>query len=317
MNQPSTKRKSILGENLSLKLISLILAVLLELYFYSADNSVKAALSASVEVKGLPENMMVVNFPNGNQVFASRVELRGPRPLIEQVRTSALKFSVEYPKDHPPIYTALLNTRQLGLPSGVEVTDVNPSTVTIEVEKTRTKEVPVTVDREGEPEKGFRLESFVIQPTTVKVSGAARVVDTLQSISTQEVDISALTETKRMEVLLQAPSPLVTVATKTASVEAKIVPIQAERVIEGINISVVAPPGFAGSVDSSKIKVTLTGPARALDALPVEAINLVADARLLSEGRHEVEISGELPEGIAVLETKPKKVIVTLVKRNE
>ena len=300
-----------------MKLISLILAVLLELYFYSADNSVKAVLSASVEVKGLPENMMVVNFPKGNQLFASRVELRGPRPLIEQVRASALKFAVEYPKDQPPMYTALLNTRQLGLPSGVEVTDVNPATVTIEVEKTRTKEVPVTVDREGEPEKGFRLESLVVQPKMVRVSGAARVVDLLQSISTQEVDISALTETKRMEVLLQPPSPLVTVATKTASVEARIVPIQAERVVDGVNLSVIAPPGFAGSVEPSKIKVTLTGPARSLEALPLDAINLVADARLLGEGRHEIEVSGDLPVGIAVLETKPKKVTVTLVKRNE
>ena len=49
----------------------------------------------------------------------------------------------------------------------------------------------------------------------------------------------------------------------------------------------------------------------------IEAINLVADAHLLGEGRHEVEVSGDLPEGIAVLETKPKKVTVTLVKRNE
>ena len=284
MNQSTSKRKSILGENLSLKLISLILAVLLELYFYSADNSIKAVLSASVEVKGLPENMMVVNFPNGNQVIPSRVELRGPRPLIEQVRASALKFSVEYPKDQPPIYTALLNTRQLGLPSGVEVTDVNPATVTIEVEKTRSKEVPIAVDREGEPEKGYRLESVVVQPPTVRVTGAARIVEPLVSVSTQEVDVSALTETKRMEVLLHAPSPLVTLASKTASVEAKIVAIQAERSFDGITISVAAPPGYAGSVDSSKIKVTLNGPAKVLDSLPTELIKLVADARALGEG---------------------------------
>ena len=316
MNQGSAKRKSILGENLSLKLISLILAVLLELYFYSADNSIKAVLSASVEVKGLPESMMVVNFPNGNQIMQSRVELRGPRPLIEQVRTSALKFAVEYPKDQPPIYTALLNTRQLGLPSGVEVTDVSPATITIEVEKTHSRELPVAVDREGEPEPGFRLEAMTVQPSLVRVTGAARIVESLQSIVTQEVDISALTESKRMEVLLLAPSPLVSLSAKTAAVEARIAPIQAERVLDAVNLSVLAPAGFAGSVEPSKVKVILSGPERLLDSLAGDSVKLVADAHALPEGKHEVEVSGDLPAGISVLETKPKKVFVTLVKQD-
>src|SRR5689334_22599536 len=112
-----SKKKPKWRENLSLKLISLILAVMLEIYFYSPDNSLTVSLPVTVELRNVPSTMMFISPRNGERGIPARLEVRGPRPLIEQVRTANHRYVVDYPPTHPTVFSSPLDARQLWLPA--------------------------------------------------------------------------------------------------------------------------------------------------------------------------------------------------------
>lgn len=311
----SGKRKSFAGEYVGLKLISLFLAILLELYFYSADNSVRASLQAKVEVKNIPPGMTIVKPEDHQGGIPVSIEVRGPRPLIEQVRTAIHNFTVEYPDTSPPTYNVVLNPRQIWLPPGVELLEVRPPSLSIDVERLLTRELPVKVDYEGALREGFRLERVAAVPATVIARGPARFVESLKEILTKRLDVRDVVEPKRMEVPLIPPDPRVTLSTAMSTVEFVVTEIPAEKSFDNINVQVVAPHGFAASVQPTKAKVTLGGPAPQLDAIDPKGLIVRADARSLSEGKSELPLEADLPAGVSVVETKPKRVTVTLVKQ--
>lgn len=310
------KKRSFLAENLSLKVISIVLAVLLELYFYSADNSVRASLPATVHIRNIPQGMTIVRPEHADRGIRAAIEVRGPRPLIEQVRVAMHSFAVDYPVTSPPVYTAVLNPRQISLPPGVELVEVRPSSLTIEVERMVAKELPVRVDFEGEPKEGFRLEKIASIPAMITVRGPARFLDSLTEVLTQRVSVGDITEPKRFEVPLIAPDPRVVLSAQLATVEVLISAIPAEATFENVNVQVVAPHGFAASVQPSRVKTVLGGPAPVLERLESKSLVLRADARRMAEGKFELPLEADLPAGVSIIETKPKTVTVTLVKQN-
>ena len=50
-----------------LKLFSLALAVMLELYFYGPDNAIVASINAGVEIKNLDDSLMIVSPPGARE----------------------------------------------------------------------------------------------------------------------------------------------------------------------------------------------------------------------------------------------------------
>lgn len=309
------KRKPWWRENLSLKLISLILAVLLELYFYSPDNSVTVTVPATVDIRNVPGSLTIINPRHGERGVPARIEVRGPRPLIEQVRSTTQRFVVEYPPEHPMVFTAALDHRQLWLPAGVEVLEVNPPVVNIELERLAQKQVMVELEKAGQLADGYQLDGISLTPDSISVSGPEGEVAPLKSIRTQRLNLEGISETRRFELGLVSPGQYSKLSNQTVTAEVRVSVIPAERTFEKVNVQVVSPYGYAGTVEPSRVRVVLAGPKQDLEKLSPGAIELQADGRELREGRHELNVTGNLPAGISVLSTEPKKVTVNLVKQ--
>src|SRR4029078_9738318 len=114
---------------------------------------------------------------------------------------------------------------------------------------------------------------------------------------------------------LEAPGVLSRLGVPQVKVEVRVSPIPAEKTFDKLNVRLLAPYGFAGTVEPSRVKATLGGPKEALNQLVPSTIELEADARNLSEGRHEVELTSALTEGFVVIGTEPRKVTVNLIKQ--
>lgn len=298
-----------------MKLISLLLAILLEWVFYSPDNSVTATIPATIEIRNVPPAYAIVSPRHGDRGISARLDIRGPRPLIEQVRTATQRFILEYPTDHPMLFTAGLDSRQLGLPAGVEVLEVNPPAVTIELERLAQKQLLVEVEKVGQLPEGLQLDGITLSPDSVSVSGPESEVVPLKSVKTQKLNLEGVTESRKYELGLVVPGLFAKLGAATVAAEVRVSPIPAERTFERLNVQVLAPYGFAGTVEPSRVKVTLAGPKQTLESLDPGAIQLQADGRELKGGRHELDISAVLPEGMSILSTEPKKVTVNLVKQ--
>lgn len=301
----------ILREHLGLKLISLVLAVLLEVYFYSPDNSVGATLFVPIELSGLASGTMVVEPLNLGKGLAAEVQVRGPKSLVDQLRTNTQKFSVRVASEQAE-FSVVLEPSQLSLPKGVDVDRIKPERILVRTEREVVKELIVVVDRHGQVPSGYKLERLAVFPQSVTVRGPLSQLEKLQAVETSRLDISGISTPMQKELGLKNLGSLVQTNVTAVTVDLQIEPIPLQKTLHDVDIEVVAPSGVAASVHPSRVKVTVEGPTETVKSLGKDEIKLVADARGLSSGKHEVEPLGSLPRDVRILKIEPARVSVSV-----
>lgn len=297
-----------------LKLISLLLALLLEVYFYSPNNSVTASVSATVEVQNLPPTMIIVDPPFAEKGIPAQVEISGPSPLVEQVKTGVNKLYVSVPPQVPSEFSAVVDPSQLRVPSGVEVLNVRPQTISFRTERVARKELLVVANKVGQPADGFKVEDVEIFPSTVVIRGPYSKVEGLRAVETQPIDISNISSSQRQEVSLKPQDPLISMGVTIVTVDVKVGAVQAERTFDHVSVKVIAPNGFAATVEPSQAAMVLAGPRHEMEKLESANLVLIADATSLGEGRHEIQLQGTFGDEVRLIKTFPEKVKAHLVK---
>ncbi len=303
---------SLFGENFGLKIVSLGLALLLEIYFYSPDNSVVAAFTAGVDLVGLPPSTMVIHPPEAQDGISVRVQVRGPKPLIDQVRSVQQRFRVAPPTGSGNNFNLVFNEAALSLPAGVEILSIKPERLAIKTEREVKKELLVVLDKTGEPPKGFQLDEINVFPDTVVVRGPMTRVGKLQAVETEVVDVSEFQEPARLEVALKDLGDLIYPSVTLVAVDIKVSETPKQKSLSQVNVKVLAPTGFAATVQPTKASAVLSGPPSKLAAITDTTLSLSADGRNLGVGRHSVALTAELPEGVKIVNTIPAKVTVIL-----
>ena len=305
------RSSSALQDNLGLKLIALILAILLEIYFFSPENAVTVTVPIRIEVKNVQPGKMVVE-PQRRVV---QVKLRGPSFFLDAVQSSNETFTVDL-NGVDRAYTAQLTGDQLNLPRAVEVLDVIPRQVTFILEELVTKELEVVVDLAGDPPAGYRLAELRVDPAKVVAMGPASELSGVSIISTHKVNMTNVLTSRRLPLSLVVPGVLTKLDVRLVSAYLDVRPIEAVRTFEGMSVRVLAPHGFAATVQPSKVRVVVTGPEKVLGAVKEKDLTLIADGRAFQEGSYAVKLGGELPPGVEIVETVPEKVSINLVTTN-
>lgn len=210
--------KEFFTKNLGLKVFSLVLAVLLELYFYGPENSVTLEMNAPIAVHNLPQSMMIVWPPAGDSGYFAKIIVRGPAPLVEQLRNSQRRFSVRLPDDLPPNYPVVLNPQQLDLPAGVEVIRVEPASMNFRFDRVMKKEIKVRARIGGTVADGYQVDKVTIEPGAIMVSGPVDEIQTWDFIDTQRIDVTDLKADRELQVGLIEPNTLSKLSTKAVTV---------------------------------------------------------------------------------------------------
>ena len=311
----SSKITAIFTENWGIKLVSLLLALLLELYFYSPDNSVTRVVTASLVISNVPKDMVLLQPTDASQGIPAQFEVTGPRTLVEKVQSAYSKIEISPPEYFytPTLRTIVVNSDLLGLPPGVTMRPVTPRTLSIQAERLLSRKIPIVISKIGEANEGYEIKKMEIQPRTVIVRGPKSSVAKLRTIETEPVFLSELKSTKRFEVPLSLPDPLVDLEVKVANISVSVAVTPIQKDYRGVRVKVLAPPGYAATVEPPKVQLRLSGPDSEISAIQGSSIELFADGRKLTGGRHLVQLSGAFPEGVKILYTRPERVIINLV----
>ncbi len=302
-----------ISRNWVISALAVLLAIGLQIWFYGPGNSVTVTVPVAIEIENVAPDMMIVS-PRGldNRLIA-QVKIRGPAPSVERVKSAKQKFIIDL-SGASLKYNAVLDEKQLRLPPAVEVLDVLPTKISFRLEEIVEKELEVVPDTAGGVPGSYKFEGIKVIPNRVFVRGPRSEVEVLKSAFTQQILLSRLSGSQVVSVPLVSPGELSRLNVGSVSVEVAMSEIQAVKSFKGVNVKVVAPYGFAASVEPSKVEAVLTGPSSVLDRLDGSSISLVADGSLLGPGSHRVPLGGTLPGGVSVMETKPDKVNLTLVK---
>lgn len=172
-------------QNIGLKLISLVAAFILWVLIAS-DPITEASFRVPVEFVNVPSQLEVLTDQPSVRLWA-----RGPSRAIR--RASASDFAVRVDVGNATSQnksTYSLGFNDVSAPSPLEVKELIPDEITISLDQTVSKEVPIHPRFFGEPRQGYRLGGIEISPAVAKISGPSSHLDAVTAVSSVLLDLS-------------------------------------------------------------------------------------------------------------------------------
>lgn len=207
----------------TLKLVSLFLALLLEFYFYSLDNSVAQRVSAVIEFQNVPENRIIVEPAYAEQGIPAHIEVYGPKGIVQQIASGFHIVKIPFPDNSLFTFPVDIPYETLRFPPSVTITNVTPARMTVKTVELVRKEVPVEVVFEGSPKEGHIVSDKKIFPKTVILKGPLQELQQIKKISTEPVILTDLSQSGRFELRVSAPGEFSTLNVNLIGVDVEIV----------------------------------------------------------------------------------------------
>lgn len=260
--------RAALTENLSLKLLSFAVALILYSLVHSGQDA-QRTISVGLVVLPPPES--------ANRVLVSqlppeiRVTLRGPRSVIDDLRAGDLgdvQVDLRSGQDKRVVFDATM----LRLPAGIRVDRFDPSSVEFAWEDEIVRDVPVQVGVVGTPAPGYVVKGAPTpEPRDVRVHGPKSEVLVLQHARADAFDVTGLVEgTYNRALALDKPAGRMTYETSTVSVSVEIAREVAERSFTKLPVFVVGVP--KGKTQPPEIDVRLVCPPDVVHSLRAEQL---------------------------------------------
>lgn len=175
------KIRSLLFDNLPLKFIALVFAVLLWLY---VDAELTSEESLTVKLDIFPPKGLSVSFRDVHEV---KIYVKGPKHKIESLTSEKIVAKLKI-SDKTPVgrNTHKINRSAFDLPLGVSLRSINPDVVTIELAKRVSRDMRVEPNINVPPGYEWTLRSVV--PDVVKVEGPESALEANDSIKTELIN---------------------------------------------------------------------------------------------------------------------------------
>ena len=174
-----------LRRHLGLKVMSVVLAALMWAAV-AGEQTVERALRIPLEFTNLPAQLEVV----GDSLSVVDVRVRGSSGALNRIAAGELVAVLDLRAAKAGRRLFHLGGTDVHRPFGVEVVQVNPSTVVMTFEVSGTKVVPVVPTVEGNPADGFVVGHVTTQPSTVEVLGPVSVLERLTEAITEPVTVA-------------------------------------------------------------------------------------------------------------------------------
>jgi YbbR domain-containing protein len=206
--------------NLGLKLISVAVALLLWM-IVAGEEQVERGLRVPLEVQQMPSGLEL----QSELPALVDVRVRGGSATLSRLGTGDIVAVIDAHTARPGQRLFQLTPEQVRAPSGVQVMQVSPPSVTMVFEKTATKEVRVVPSVEGTPARGFVMGKVTSDPPAVQVTGPESAVRAAAEATTEPVSVAGATETVTERVTVGFLDPALRLTNpKPATVRVEILP---------------------------------------------------------------------------------------------
>lgn len=191
--------RGLLFDNLGLKLIALLMALLVYLNAYT-DRPANMVVSFPIEIDGMPDSLSL----SGPLPAVVQAELRGTGKQLIRLRLTEPRLRVSVAGVSAGRFERSISEADLpvGAASGLSVERlIGPRMLQFDIDRLREKLVPLAGRVTGEPGSGARWSGRVlIQPATVRVSGPAAALAGLDSLVLPAVRIEGRRDTVRAQL---------------------------------------------------------------------------------------------------------------------
>lgn len=288
-------------DNRGLKFVSLLIATSLWLFVVGVDHS-EMYISVPLELTNLPKEVTVVSRPPGQ----INVRMSGPRTIMSTISPKKLTVTLDLRGMQAGMNTYEILPSRLGVPQGVDVTDISPSEIRLEADRKVTKRVEVKARTRGTPAEGFAVSRIILTPEQIELTGAERPLRLTQEVFTEVVDVTGLDGSVARDVEITLPDPSFKRADDGSPVHLEVVveELLVDRQFPSVELLTPAPGWL---VRPATVEVRLTGKLQTVSRLTARDVT----ARpLLADGPQEglVPVVVTVPEGVEVMQVVPAEV---------
>lgn len=293
-----------------LRVASLLVAV--GLWFGIAGRqTAERGMVVPVELRNVPRDLELT----GDAVSTVDVRVRASAGLVNSLQPGAIRATIDLAGAHEGERIVQLSSDRIEAPQGFRVVKITPSLLTLNLERTLRKTIPVRPRVIGRPAAGFEVAELSSDPSEVTVAGPRSRVQEIESAFTEPVSVGGASTGATELVNVGLEDPLlrleggsrvrVTVAVREA---------HETRAFEGLRI---VARGRPARLEPSRAAVTVTGPASLVRALAPGDLQpyvaLPGQGTVLPRLPVGVEIAPG-HAGISVLETRPAEVSVRVTR---
>lgn len=279
------------------------------------DKLVTIEKNIRVDFIGTLKPGLIIDEP---EVIPNTIKIEGPSKKLETIKD--VTITIDLSTINSDVTLTLIPKLKDGLGNEITSLSTNPSIVKVNIKvKTilSTKVVPVVPKFVGEISGDYGILRVSIKPSIMTILGKVEVINKINSLSTENINITNLRESKIFTTKVIVPEDIElqddNIVTIQFIVEKKI-----SKIIENINIEILEKEeNFEYFLDTEKISIEIYG----LESIVKEATNLDFNAYInvknLEEGDYNISIE-VIPkkENMNIVKIVPNKIHIK-VKRKE
>jgi YbbR domain-containing protein len=292
-------------ENIPLKLVSLGLATMLW-FVIAGEKTSEMGVSAPLELQNFPKDLEVTGEPVNNV----EVRLRASPGIIQRVGPGDVSAQLDLAGLQEGEHIVHLTDKSIRMPFGVKVVKITPSLLTLNLERTLQKVVPVRPRLVGRPAPGFEVGEVRADPAEVRIAGPRSRVQEVESAFTEPLSIEGAQAGVSDVVNMGLDDPLLRVlGSPRVRATVRIREVEGERTLDAMLIEV---RGGDMSVRPASVRAVVAGPASLLRTLTPADVHASVDVTAAAAGA-TLPVTVDLPpshSGLRVKEVAPASVTV-------
>lgn len=296
--------------NLTLKIISVLAAIIMWMYVMNEQNpQIVKDFKVSVRLENL--NSDVFALKDGSQQFYTGVKVKGRRSIINDLKPEDFnaEASLRGRIEGENILSISINP-----PDNVEMIDFSPREIMVTLDSIVEEQLPVAVEVKGTPAGGFGAETALVKPQEIVAKGPRTLVDSIKRVVAQ-VDISDRTVnvvgTLPLRVIDGQGKDVNEISFRPDMVEVTVPIVPVSRISVRPDIKGDPPEGYIirdVMVDTPTLLVTADSDILAnLQAIDTDPLYIQGYTKTL-----QTDVNLKLPPGIRLFEEEIKTVKVTV-----
>ena len=291
--------------HLGLKVLSIVLAALIWLVV-SGEQIVERALRIPLEFTNLPPDLELV----GDTPDVVDVRVRGSSGALSRVASGELVAVLDLRSARAGRRLFHLANDDVRSPFGIEVVQISPSNLSVTLESSAIRIVPVVPELDGDPRDGYVVGTVTADPATVEVAGPASAVERLTRAVTEPVSVAGAGETVNEVVNVGVDDPAVRLVTPvSANVTVNIAPAPVEWALPGIPVR--PRSGDGAQISPAAVTIFVRGPREARNWNTSE-YRAVVDIEGLRSGTFLLPVQVTPPARVGVIHVEPPTVTVLI-----
>jgi YbbR domain-containing protein len=296
--------------HLGLKVLAITLATVLW-FTVAGEHVVERSMRVPLAVRNLSQALEIV----GDLPDTVDVRIRGSAAQLSRLDPGDVVAMLDLTTARTGARLFHLRTDEVRVPYGIDVAQVMPPTISLSLEKSIRRSVPIVPATDGDPAPGFVVGRISAEPSTVEIIGPDSHVREVAAATTEPVEIDGKNERVRDVVTVGVGDSSVRLVEQplSATVVIEILPAPIERDVAGVPVRFRnLAAGLAARITPAVVRVGIRGQREVLGRIRPDAIEAFVDLTGLGPAQYSLRVQVDPSEEVGIVAVSPSAVTVMI-----